>query len=282
MENVFIVTDFSEAAQNAGKYGVALANHCGAAVTLFHAFTEPLQVPESYLIYTAEDVWEPVKMKLEEEAKMINPGNLVKLEICGDGGTAAYSIIAEAVRREADVIVCGMKGAGKIVKRIFGSTVTALAKKTTIPLIIVPVNVSFKKPAVIAFACETDTQTAVPTVKLLKEIQQQFQSKLTIVLAVEEGEDQSYEARFHPLPIVHSLKGENTYFECSSAANVTQAFEKFMAHHPVDMFAMVTHAHSWFENTFLESVTRSVIFHSSVPILIMPQKKIQQLETAQG
>jgi len=81
MKNIFIVTDFSEASQNAGRYAVEMAKYFNANVFLFHAYQVPVQVPESYFVYSTEDVWANVKSQLEAEAVSINPDKLVNVEI---------------------------------------------------------------------------------------------------------------------------------------------------------------------------------------------------------
>ena len=67
MKIIFIVTDFSSASHNASKYGVELASALGAKIVLFHAYTIPLSIPESYVVVNPEDVRKTAEDYLLEE-----------------------------------------------------------------------------------------------------------------------------------------------------------------------------------------------------------------------
>ena len=273
MKNIFIVTDFSEASQNAGRYGVELAKFFRANVVLFHAYQAPVPVPESYIFYTTEDVWESAKELLKKEAAMINPDNLVDIEICGGDGIVSDSILSEATKRKADVIVCGMKGMGKTIRKIFGSTTTALTGKSNIPMIVVPANTSFTAPQNIALASDMDPETSAATVEPLKVLGERFASRLSVVWVVEDGTDVAYEMRFRPTGFINELKSLDPVFEFPSGSNITKALDGFIKNHSIDMLAMIPHKHDLLERFFTESITRKMLFHTHIPLLVLPQKK---------
>ena len=273
MKNIFIVTDFSEASQNAGHYGVQLAKYYRANVFLFHAYQVPVQIPESYIFYTTEDVWESAKELLKKEAAMINPDNLVDIEICGGEGIASDAIVAEASKRNADVIICGMKGMAKPLRKIFGSTTTSLTGKSDIPLIVVPENAGFIPPKNIALASDMDPETSSATVELLKVLGEKFASRLSVVWVVDDGTDVAYEMRFRPTGFINELKSLDPVFEFPSGNSITKALDGFVKEHEIDMLAMIPHKHDLLERFFTESITRKMIFHTHIPLLVLPQKK---------
>lgn len=276
MKNIFIVTDFSEASQNAGRYGVELAKYFRANVFLFHAYQAPVLVPESYVLYTTEDVGASAKELLKKEEAMINPGNLVNFEICCDEGIASNAIISEATKRKADVIVCGMKGMAKTFRKIFGSTTTTLTSKSSIPLIVVPDNAGFIPPKNIALASDMDPETSPATVELLKVLGDKFASKLSIVWVVEDGTDVGYEMRFQQAGFINQLKSLDPVFEFPSGNNITKALDAFVKNHTTDMLVMIPHKHDMLERFFTESITRKMIFHTHIPLLVLPQKKYEE------
>lgn len=273
MKNIFIVTDFSEASQNAGRYGIEMAKYFNANVFLFHAYQVPVQVPESYFVYSTEDVWANVKGQLETEAATINPDKLINVEICGAVGLPVNLITEEATKREADLIICGMKGMGKTFRRIFGSTTTALSRKSEIPMIVVPENAKFQPPKNIALANDMDPETSALTYGLLKELGEKFVSKLSVVWVVDEGIDVDKEMRFRPKSFINELKDLDPVLEFPSGSSVIAALDGFIKDHSIDLMAIIPHKHDAFERFITESVTKKMLFHTHIPMLILPQRK---------
>lgn len=273
MKSIFVATDFSEASRNAAAYAVNLARTFQAKIYLFHAYQAPVQVPESYIFYTTEDVWKTVKALLDKEVEAINPEKDVKIEVCGSEGASANTIHNNAAIYSADLIICGMKGSGKAIRKIFGSTVTALVRVSAIPVLVVPENTPFKKTQHIALASDMDAETSVRTVELLKEIGHKYRSKLSVLWVVEKSEDTAYKMRFRPDGFVNDLKDMDPAFEFPAGNNVAAALEAYAGSHDVDMIAMIPHKHSFLERFFVESITNRMIFHTHTPLLVLPQKK---------
>ena len=276
MKNILVVTDFSDASKNASRYAVELARHFGSKLFLFNAYQVPVQVPESYLIYNTEDVWEGVKTLLEKEKNMINPGDLVNIEICGAEGVPVHAILSEVISRKADLIICGMKGMAKALKKILGSTTSALIRKSDIPMIVVPEDASFRQPGKIALACDMDPETAAATVDMLKTIAGKFNAVLSVVWVVDEGVDGANEMRFHRSGFINELKNMNPVFEFPKGSNIIKTLEGFVKTKGMDILAMIPHKHDWIERLFTETITKNMLFHTDIPLLVLPQKKIKE------
>lgn len=273
MKNIFVVTDFSGASQNAGRYGIGLAKHFNAKLFLFHSYQAPVQIPESYIFYTTEDVAQSAKELLEKEVALINPDKQVDIEICVADGATANTIVSEAKKRKADVIICGMKGAAKGLRKIFGSTTSALIRKSDIPIIVVPENASFRDPKNIVLASDIDPETSAATVGLLKELGEKFSADLSIVWVVEEGYNPVDEMRFRTSGYINQLKKLNPVFEFPSGRSIAKTLDGFVKDHAIDLMAIIPHKHDLLERIFAESITKKMIFHTDIPLLVLPQKK---------
>jgi len=282
MKNIFVVTDFTPASRKAAMYGIEIARHFGAKLFLFHAYQAPVQVPESYIFYTTEDVWQTVKELLEKEAAAIDPGKTVEIELCASEGAAGHAIITEAGIKHADLIVCGMKETVKGLRRIFGSTTTALVKVSNIPLLVVPEDTELKIPGHIALACDMDSETSTDTVTVLREMGEKFRSKLSVVWVVSDEVDEAYKARFRPTEVVNHLRSMNPAFEFPTGSNITRALEGFAKDHSIDMMAIIPHKHNFLERFFVESTTTNLVFHTHIPLLVLPQKKKNEAVAEEG
>jgi nucleotide-binding universal stress UspA family protein len=182
--------------------------------------------------------------------------------------------VAEARLRKADVIVCAMKGVAKAFRKIFGSTTSALIHKSDIPLIVVPEKAVFNIPNNIALASDLDPETSASTLELLKVIGEKFTSGLSVVWVVGEDFDAENEMRYRPSEFIKGLRGLNPVFEFPKGGSVTKVLEDFIRKNNVAMLAMIPHKHDFMERFFTESITKKMIFHSDIPLLVLPQKKI--------
>ena len=116
---------------------------------------------------------------LLDEANLLDPGRTLIEIVCDEGATSDV-IVNFANEKKVDFIIVGMKGAGKSLKKIFGSTATALAKNTNIPLIVVPEKAKFKKLDIMVFANDAAVlDKGIP--KFIMEFSQMFKAKLYVV-----------------------------------------------------------------------------------------------------
>ena len=143
MKTIFIVTDFSQASHVASKYGVELASAMGARIVLFHAYTIPLSIPESYVIVSPEEVKKSSEDYLLDEAVKLRKSSFQPIEILAVEGPTVDAIISTSKKYENCIIVVGMKGEGKGVRKFFGSTTSALARKSYVPMLIVPESANY-------------------------------------------------------------------------------------------------------------------------------------------
>jgi hypothetical protein len=75
---------------------------------------------------------------------------------------------------------------------------------------------------------------------------------------------------------MNDLKKMDTEFEFPKGSSVSGALETFAEEHTIDMMAMIPHRHNLLERFFVESTTNKMIFHTHIPLLILPQKKISR------
>jgi len=271
MKKILVATDFSDASINAFLYAVNLARATGAAVHLYHVYHSVQPIPESYLVYTTPDLWPSIKEKLETMVKGTGLAGSLNISISADHGRASDLILKEAAAVKADLIICGTKHTSPDLKKIFGSTATALSHKTNIPLLVVPIKVSYKTIRHIALACDSDPDTSRETVWLLKDICQRFAASLSIVLVSPDPVTAKYETLFQSMPVIDALKPYRAGMEFSKGTNITHSLLKFSNEKQIDLLVVISHKHSIFDRLIVESVTRQLVFHTDLPLLILPQ-----------
>lgn len=279
MHTILIATDFSPAARSAAQYGLQLARAFNATLILAGAFEQvPIPVAETPLVADPEDMRFLVQRQLGTEAAALTPGEPFPIECIACQGSATSAILRTAKARGADLIVVGMKGNGKDVRRIFGSTVTGLARKTTIPLLIIPEMAKFSPPKALAFASDVlkDTDYSVPDI--VKQLADRFHSKLFIIRLFNKHAGEVIEILHQNLNGNRTLGAFMPLYELPADESVTDRLNDYIAMSPASLLVMRPHPHILPERWFLRSKTRQMIFKTEVPLLVIPGETSQQTE----
>jgi len=276
MKTILIATDFSKASRNAMLYGAELAKEINANIILFNAYDIPTPATGLNVKISRYSVKTLIDQKLKDEAETFKYINMLSIEtMCDEGDVDA--IINVANDKQVEFIVIGMKGGGKNFKKIFGSTATSLAKRTNIPLIVVPECAEFKIPHNIVFASDafTDPDNDVP--EDLKAITQLFKAKLNVVRVLNSKEKKSFQASKNAKSPNRVACTFDTSFEYPTNNNLRHALNDFIKDHNCDMLVMMPHKHEWMERLFRKSETKNMIFHTHIPLLILPEISVKHM-----
>lgn len=278
MKTVLIATDFSHASRNASLYGVAFAKEINAKVILFNAYKIAYPPAALNMCISRYDIMMQIDKRLMDEADFLDPkGDLIEV-IC-DEGVAEDAIISIANEKKADFIIASMKGSGKSFKRIFGSTATALTKDTNIPLIIIPEDALYKSPVNIVFANDS-LQANEHLPEQLTKLAGIFQSAVYEVHVIKEKNKEFFK-------ITQTQKHGNIMRDCHSSyqvpidTDIRYTLRAFIQTHDADMLVMIPHKHEWLERMFIKSETKDMIFHTHIPLLVLPDIKHKNYQVPQ-
>ena len=280
MKTILIATDFSPASRKAAEYGIRFAKATGAKIILFNAYKVPIPAAGLGVSVSRYSLMMQADKMLLEEAEFLNPkGTLI--DILCDEGLAEQAILNAAMEKNVDIIITGMKGSSKSLKKLFGSTATALARNANIPLIIVPEDARFVKPGIIVFAYDgtTDLDNDIPGT--LTSVTSLFGSKLYVVKVVKNKNEEYFEMVEMIKRPKKIMQVADTSFAYPVDTDIRHALNEFIKNRKADMLVMVPHKHGWLEHLIKKSETENMIFHTRIPLLILPEKdpankKLQQ------
>lgn len=273
MKTILVATDFSKASYNASLYGIELAKAFNANLVLFSAY-QPIPVPvtEAPMVINLQDLKNLTQEQLDDCSSMINVGNKVHLETLCKEGTTVKSILEIAKIKKADVIIAGMKSSGRGIRRIFGSAVTELSKKTTVPMIVVPEEAKYSDLEVIALANDSDIEPESDKhiLDALRSIATRFHSRLYMVRIAKNEFQEAFEVLNRPFRLNNIIRTLDPQYEYLWGKDIPKALNAFIDKHKVNMLALLPHKHSLLEKFFFESTTHSMVFETKIPLLILP------------
>lgn len=273
MKTLLVGTDFTTASHNAFLYSLELAHALEAKIILFHAFM-PVTVGSMETINVStiqEELAATGKDRLQQHLRAAGAAIKVPVELRCVEGPAPDVLLEEAIHSKATFIITGMKEHGKSFRKLFGSTVTALVQISSIPMLVIPETAGYKHPANIALASDTGFETDVPMLDTLALVGQCFHSKIFIIRILQDRFEEVLELLHRHSPFTRlsrTLETEYTYY---SSRPVTEALHDFIDRQHIDLVAMVPHRHAFLERLFHKSQTKSMVFSSNIPLLILPE-----------
>ena len=226
MKKILVPTDFSPGAWRAALYAADLALAANASLILFHAYELNSIVSAPSIIYMMNEVTrgkEFEHLRIWSDRLREAAGNDLRVFYYCTHGRAAEEIPEAVLQNDPDLVVLGLRGAGRISHKLFGSVTTALMRHLSRPVLAVPDHATFHTPRKIVFATDYESMSRPQDLALLSELVQLFGARLAL-LHIKEPEpvgitaDQSAEAERIVSPAARSphqsgprLSGNNKY-----------------------------------------------------------------------
>ncbi len=272
MNTILVPTDFSSSSKNASHFAINLAIAIGAPRIVFYHFYETVLIYKPTGELDEEATVGPHRAKSMENLEIfIDSLGVIPPQIEIEAYQGAASVndgVAEVAKiTHPDLIVMGIAGGGIFKETFLGSHSLSVAKKVTVPVLIVPSTAVFKHFEKITFLSDfTDVEKYTP-INEVKKFLNNGPTKLSFLHLLK-----SYEttADNHPAKIkLESLfKEYNPVFHVIESEHYTDDIIDFTAAQDIDILIVVPKYHSLIETIFNDH-TKKLAFHSKVPLLIV-------------
>jgi nucleotide-binding universal stress UspA family protein len=275
MNNILVPTDFSEAAKSAAIYAVHFAKqlHVGKIV-LYNAYQQPVATDANMTpveLIDFDEIREISNKGLENFKTAILPyaASDVAIETLSE-----YTILTEGLHNvcethKIDVIVMGVTGGGKLDEALIGSNAVTVAKRSTVPVIIVPPGVSFSDIKNVMLACDFKKVIDTTPVKPIKQILDETKAKLFILNIDHENKNFSADTPFESLMLDTLFYGYAPEYHFVDSTDFVEGINNFAVDKNIDLIITIPKKHGFFESLFKTSHTKKLAFHSHVPLMVI-------------
>jgi len=275
MKKILVPTDFSETANKARDYAIQLAQLIEAEIILLNTYHIPYSGASAGTLINID------KIALEESEKAMllqleyvntNYSNIKISTLCRSG------LLVDSVRRigennEVDLIVLGTNGASGAIENMLGSNASALVGDVNIPMITVPKEGTLNFPKNIVVANDLMDSGEEEIFEVLKEIAIDTYSTIDFLFVAQEKDqannkirrlkaadfDGRFDSQYHP-------------FHFKESENIEEGILDYIEQKNFDLLVVVSHQRSFWEGLFHKSVSKSLVKHAQLPILILPGK----------
>jgi nucleotide-binding universal stress UspA family protein len=228
----------------------------------------PVTATEAPLMISSEELQRDNELALSKEANELSKKWGIEVNYKTRMGLASDEILDEA--KNAGLIVMGMNGAGKVTRAVMGSIAVSMVRKSTIPVLVIPEEATYKKPDKIVFACDYDPKVDIQTLDVLKKIAGTFQSTLYIVNVKEKKEVVTQEEKAIAVSIDKKLCDVQHVFHFPEKTDLVTGLDEFVNLKHADMLAIIPHRYNMMERLFHKSISKKMAYHTKIPLLALP------------
>jgi nucleotide-binding universal stress UspA family protein len=274
MKNILVPIDFSVASQNATKYAASLASIFHAKLILLNVIPPAFIIDDESapsLMMAQAELLEINKNLVSKEIEVLSKKNFVNIEGYVGEGSPVDVAQEMAVEKNADIIVMGMKGKGKS-NSVFGSTTTAMIRKSSFPVLVIPENACYQSIDTITFASDFETSAGMKHYASLHKLADKYDSSIMILNVQKNESSMNAEKVTGKMETEAIFSKFNHSFHSVENENVVDGINSFMEENPTDVLAMVAHKHSVFERLFGTVHTKLMSQQSKVPLLVLQNK----------
>ena len=259
MDTVIVPVDFSPTSLHAARYAAKLlVGHYGVNMVLYHSYSKASEAAE------AEKNLRILKEELMRD-------HIVKMEVLVQQEDDFVAGLEKAARhRRADLVIMGITGRSALAQVFFGSNTLKMVETKTCPILIVPESASVSDIRNVMLTSDfKNTQNSTPSGPI-KDFLNAFKPKLHVVNVDKDhyiSLTDNYEKEKQELKKMFSEYNPEFYF--MRLFDVDEAINMFADEMNIDLIIVIRKNHSFLEKLLKGSRTRSLTYHSKIPILVM-------------
>ncbi|MFT4032931.1 MAG: universal stress protein [Siphonobacter sp.] len=271
MKNILIATDFSENAKPAVEWALQLACHTNSTLHILHTYLPVYPMTETVAGPSVMVEWEETYRvsaqermdKLAVELKTRCPKVETHLEL-GPLTTVIEELVTDS---SIDLVVMGRSESGGWIFELLGSAATQLIDDISVPVLVVPAEVTQFKIERIAYA----TQLEFDELKVLKEIYQwadDLNASVQLINVQTEREpninsdEDALEEIRAAFPTRHTMVLQRT------AHSVEEGINELVIDTEADLLVTASHHRNLFTQIVNPSNSRKLLLHSHIPTMV--------------
>ena len=270
VQKILVPVDFSEVSFDAFRYALHLADYLNAEIELCHVYHPPYDVAPAATVTTLDSLATVRQQTLEEfrdkALKANNSEQEVKLEL--NMGFAADEIIRRS--KEVDWIVMGKTGEGGIIRKLFGSVSSQVAKEAHCPTIFIPGGMQFQAFREVLYASDYTSANA-HSLQKLANFSTIFSGRLHMVHVHDPEAKNGFE--LESLKVEKYLKATEVLTDVCratvSAKEVWQGLNQYADQNQIDLMVVVTPHRNFWQKIFHKSVSKAVVGHAEKPVMVL-------------
>ena len=284
MNNILLLTDFSEASYQAGRYAALLTQQLHSErIVLYHAYEVAMPIPVAEIPVSPATY--PPEISIDDREDQRRRSLLLlrslyeKLRGLANEDTimeyraeeAALSASVNDIAREvdADLIVMAITVAGRLEQALIGNEAVHVADRSKYPVLIVPPDAKLGPVKRIVFACDLKKTQETTPIKGLKKLLDDFQAELLVVNVDHNDKHFTSETPLNAVVLDRWLTVYHPTYHSVDHPDPATGIMEFAKAENASLIIAIHKTHGFFEGLFHRSATHQLAYHTSIPLLVM-------------
>lgn len=282
MKNILVLTDFSESAKAAEKFGLQVAIKVRANLILFNAYPEltsfavngnlvwPHDAPVSLAFASMSNLESRVR-ELREELDLTGPNTYHPgISHLGESGNLINELNNVISKNTVWLVVMGTKGEG-FTNNLFGSSVYKVLDSVHRPVLIIPQSAHFESIKNVTYATDLKSDDASIN-DWLADFAKSLDAELSIKHVLPDDDDLETVADINATEqLLYKKNNPKLQIETVQGKNISRSLHHLIEDMNVGIIAMLYRKYGIFYRLFHVSNTHKIIKHTQIPVLIFPE-----------
>ena len=276
MKTIVIPVDHSVAAENAIKYGAAFSAATeNERIILLQSLYVPIYaqcIPSIDYVQVSDKIMTEDRTSLDAELQLtaqrlrekVKAGVIVETIISEEALARALNELSN--EQQPDLIIAGVCCETDEDDSFVESQVIRIAKTSTVPVLIVPSNVSYQPIENALLPCDFSTVSSVNLLKNLRHTYLWLHPKLLVLNVAPDGKYRQTANEDLLEDILSNYQYEVYY---SSSKNVLKGILEFQEQNEVQMIIALPGKHSFFYSLTHKSISEAITQNANLPVLIL-------------
>lgn len=272
---IVLLTDFSPLSTVALQFGVRISQSVEAEYKVVNIVrldglprsNMKMKLVEENMLAGAKDEGTELVKELSKTAKA---GTKITFEAI-KGHSVAETIKRYAQKNSADLIIMGSQGASPMKKFRLGGTAVSVIEMSTVPVLAIPQFAAFWNFTTVVYA--TDLTNPAKELETIIPFARIFQSAIRMVHVVPLVDKKVEASRQEVEKLIQATNYPNLTFQLVIDENIPQAIDRYIRESKADLLTTFTHELNLYEKLFGLSVTRTLAYQGSIPLLAFKRKK---------
>ena len=258
MKSIVGLTDFSVTADNALRYAAALAQKCGAVLTVLHVYQIPVTMNDMpVMLISAEEMKNNVDEQLSKTVEELHQNyagaQIISHSLIGD---VSDEVSTWAKENNPDLIVIGTHQSTGVERMLLGSTAAVVVRHAHLPVITVPQHYTSYVFDSIVLATDLSHKGDFPAEPVIRLVQT-LGARLQVIHIDAIGEHSDFS-----IPELQVLQPE---YRVIKDEDVNQTLLRLQEE--VDLLIILPHEHNIIERMFFRLHTEPLLRDAQKPVL---------------
>ncbi|QMU29673.1 universal stress protein [Adhaeribacter radiodurans] len=273
MKTFLVPTDFSKNAQNALHYAASLASQMNSKLIIVHVVNIIIIPARSgKLVSLTEKTDIPYYLKLNKIADKLRSKKNIDCEVAVidqyKHGSFQVGLNQFILSNNVDLVIMGTKGATNFLDKMIGTNTFEFIKVTVCPVLVIPSTTHYSNINHIAYVSDFETDETIFLQQLFR-FTDSISAQVSI-LNINNSSHQNGEANEQTLQNLTKELLNVNLIQVNEADTVT-SIHKLVQDNQVNVLAVPIHKKDFFEVFFQSSISKELVYNSTLPLLALPE-----------